>query len=258
VGKFIVPLDKPKPDIRRFLDAMSGRKVPEKAPIEEYLIDNAVMKPIIEDMLGRKWIETSDKEEYMGGQMDFSHDNVTAVNAWLDNQIEFWYRMGYDYVRVEVSLPLPATSLVAQDTAEGWEDHNRAWQGLDEGVISTWEDFEKYPWPEIEDSNFYIHQYISEHVPDGLGFITCHAGGVYEHLSRLMGYTGLCYRLYDNPELVKAVTDKLGELILQYNKRLMQIKNVSAVLQGEDFGFNTQTLLPPDTIRELFFPWHKK
>jgi uroporphyrinogen decarboxylase len=237
---------------------MSGKMVPDKPPLEEYLVDNAVMKPIIEEMLGRKWVDTSDKAEYMGGQMNFSEENAKTINAWLDNQIAFWYHMGYDYVRVEVSLPLPAISHVTKDTAKGHEDHNRAWQGLEAGVIQTWEDFEGYPWPEVHDDNFYIHRYICDHLPDGLGFITCHAGGVYEHVSRLMGYEGVCYSLYDNPELLKAVTDRIGELILEYNKKLLELENLSVIFQGEDFGFNTQTLIPPDAIRSYFLPWHKK
>jgi uroporphyrinogen decarboxylase len=248
----------PRPDMDGFLDAMSGRTVPDRAPVMEYLIDNALMKPILEDMLGRTWVETSDKQEYMGGQMDFSSDALDTINAWLDNQIEFWYRMGYDYVRVEVSLPLPAISHVTRDTAEGWQDHNRAWQGLEPGVIQTWEDFEKYDWPRVTDNAFYIHNYICDHLPDGLGFITCHAGGVYEHVSRLMGYEGLCYALYDDRGLVKAVADRIGGLIHEYNERLLQIDGVSAIMQGDDFGFNTQTLIPPNDLREFFLPWHRK
>ena len=186
--KFNVPIKNPKPDIQRFLDAMSGKKVPAKVPVAEYLIDNALMQPILEKMMGRKWVDTSEKTEYMGGQMDFSKENLAKINAWLDNQIAFWYYMGYDFVRVEVSLPLPAVALITKDTAKGYEDHNRAWQGLHEGPIKTWDDFEKYPWPKITEDNFYIHRYICEHLPEGLGFITCHAGGVYEHASRLLGY----------------------------------------------------------------------
>jgi len=252
-----VPLDTPRPDIDRFLDAMSGKRVPEKAPMVEYLIDNALMKPILEDMMDREWVETADKTEYVGGQMDFSKEGLETVNAWLDNQIAFWYHMGYDFVRVEVSLPLPAVSLITADTAEGYENHNRAWQGLHDGPIQTREDFEKYPWPEINDDNFYIHRYICDHLPDGLGFITCHAGGVYEHISRLMGYENLCYKLHDDPALIKAVADKLGGLFRIYNSYLLQLDGLSVIFQGEDYGFNTQTLIPPDDIRKYFLPWHK-
>jgi hypothetical protein len=39
VSRFNVPVSKPQPDIRRFLAAMQGRKVPDKVPLVEYLID---------------------------------------------------------------------------------------------------------------------------------------------------------------------------------------------------------------------------
>ena len=257
MGLYKVPLKKPKPDIQRFLEAMSGKTIPDKVPMVEYLIDNAVMKPVLKNMLGRKWVDTSDKTEYMGGQMDFSKENLAIIDAWLDNQIAFWYHMGYDFIRVEVSLPLPAVALIARDTARGNEEYNRAWQGLHEGPIKSWADFEKYPWPEIGDDNFYIHRYICQHLPEGFGFITCHAGGVYEHASRLLGFENLCYLLYDNPGLLKAVVDKLGELILRYNQYLLKLDGLAAIFQGEDFGYNTQTLIPPDAIRKYFLPWHK-
>src|SRR4030065_556289 len=66
-----------------------------------------------------------------------------------------------------------------------------------------------------------------------MGFITCHAGGVYEHVSRLMSYEGLCYALIDNPELFAAVTEKLGNIIYDYTRQLLQIENISAIFQDE-------------------------
>jgi hypothetical protein len=91
--------------------------------------------------MGRKWVGTPDKTEYMGGQMNFSRENLETIDAWLDNQIAFWYHMGYDFIRCEVSLPLPAVSMITRDTAKGYGDHNRAWQGLHEGPIKDWNDF---------------------------------------------------------------------------------------------------------------------
>lgn len=253
-----VPVENPKPDIERFLRIVAGEEEPEKVPMVEYLIDDAVMRPILQDLLGRPWVDTSDKTEYMGGQMDFSRENLEVIDAWLDNQIAFWHHMGYDFIRCEVSLPLPAVSLVTADTADQNRGHNRAWQGLHEGPIKSWEDFETYPWPTISDNNFYIHRYICENLPEGLGFITCHAGGVYEHTSRLLGYEALCLKLFDQPDLVRAVADRLGQLIFDYYDRLLDLDAISAIFQGDDFGFNTQLLLPPDVIRDYFLVWHRK
>ncbi len=257
MGRFCVPIEKPNPDIDRFIKVMSGDMIPDKPPACEYLIDDALMKPVLVDILGREWVEKSDKTEYMGGQMDFSKSDISTINQWLDNQIYFWYHMGYDYVRVEVSTPLPAISLVTNDTAKGNEGHNRAWQGLIDGPIKSFDDFERYPWPIITDDTFYIHQYICSHLPDGMGLMTCHAGGVYEHVSRLMGYQGLCIALFEQPQLVKAVTDKIGSIIKAYNDRLLKLEGIKAIFQGDDFGFNTQTLISPKHLREYFLPWHK-
>ena len=255
--KLRAPLKNPKPDIDTFLKGIKGEVTPRKTLMCEYLIDDALMRPILVNYLGRKWIEKSEKTEYMGGQMEFTREDLMIMNQWLDNQIAFWYHMGYDYVRVEVSTPLPAVSLVTKDTAAGNEEHNRAWQGLDMGPVQTWEDFEKYPWPEVNDDSFYIHDYICRHLPDGMGFISCHAGGVYEHVSRVMGYTGMCIALMENPDLVKAVTDKIGGIIKRYNEGLLQFDRLISIFQGDDFGFKTGTLISPDDIRKYFIPWHR-
>ena len=138
MSKYRVPLAHPRPDIDAFMRAMRGEVVPQKPPMVEYLIDNALMKPIVQDLLKRKWVDTSDYTEYMGGQMDLSGENRQRVDAWLENQISFWHHMGYDFVRVEVSLPLPAVAHLVKDTARGNEEHTRAWQGLGTGPIQTW------------------------------------------------------------------------------------------------------------------------
>jgi len=40
--------------------------------------------------------------------MDMPKKNFDIANAWLDNRIAFWYHMGKGFIRVEVSLPIPA------------------------------------------------------------------------------------------------------------------------------------------------------
>lgn len=252
-----LPLAKPQPDVSVFIDTLMGRKIPARPPLAEYLVDNVIMKPVLE-MMGRKWVDTGEKEEYMGGQMDLSKESRELINGFLDNVIAFWTAVGYDFVRVEVSLPLPAVSHVAKDTAPVEGEHNRAWQSMTEGVITTWEQFEKYPWPKITDSCFYMHEYVCAHLPEGSGFTSCHAGGVYEHLSRLVSYETLCTMLYDDPALFKAITDKLGGLLEEYNRRLLQFDKLVAIWQGEDFGHSNGTLISPKAIKEYFFPWHKK
>jgi hypothetical protein len=93
------------------------RKVPARPPLAEYLIDILIMNPVLE-MMGRKWVNAGEKEEYMGGQIDLSRERRELINGFLDNVIAFWHAMGHDFVRVEVSLPLPAVAHVTKDTAQ--------------------------------------------------------------------------------------------------------------------------------------------
>ncbi|MHC4124609.1 MAG: hypothetical protein ACYSSI_13615, partial [Planctomycetota bacterium] len=240
-----LPLRKPDPNIKGFIDVLVGKDASGKAPLAELLIDRAVMKPVVEDMIGLQWAEGPKKKEYIGSKPQIQTSELDRINQFLDNMIQFWYRMGYDYVRIGASLELPAISHVVEDTAQAIEANSRAWQQTSDGPIKNWEDFEKYPWPKVEDSDFYMHEYICEHLPNNMGFISAHGGGVYEHTCRLIGYESLCLMLYDNPQLVKAVTDRVAELIEQYHQHLLQLEPLVAIMMGDDFGFNTGTLIQP-------------
>ena len=47
-------------------------------------------------------------------------------------------------------------------------------------------------------------------------------GGILENTIELMGYDNLCLALYDEPELVKEVTDNIGKRMLTYYENALQ------------------------------------
>ncbi len=238
-----IPVKNPKPNGSKFIDILLGRSQSEQTPLVEYIVDDVVMKSIITDLLGRKWIKMGSDRE--------------SQQAYLDNFIEFWHRMGYDFVRFEEALPLYKTYVITKDTGAD-KTKDRIWVNLHQGVIMSWEDFEKYHWPKIEDMDFFKFEYINQHLPEGMGFITCHAAGVLEHVSQLMSYEGLCLALYDQPDLVKKITDRVGDLISKFYEHLLDLDRVIAIFQGDDMGFRTGTLIAPDDLRKYILPWHKK
>jgi uroporphyrinogen decarboxylase len=69
--------------------------------------------------------------------------------------------------------------------------------------ITCWEDFERYPWPKVQDADYFPMEYMAEHLPEGMGIIAEVSGGAYELLSWLMGYETLCTALYEQPDLVE-------------------------------------------------------
>ncbi len=232
-----VPLKNPQPDAKRFIDILMGR-ADGPPPLVEYLIDEAVRRPIVTELLDRPWVSLSENRE-----------------AYWDQFIAFWHRLGYDFVRFEQSLGFPSRTIQAADTGAG---SVRGWADEHGGMIRTWKDFENYPWPEVSDYDFSNFEYITSHLPEGMGLMTCHAAGMFEHLWHIMSFEGVFLALHDDRELVKAVSDAIGERMVKFYEHLLDLDNVIAIFPGDDMGFKTGTLIAPADLREFVLPWHKK
>lgn len=88
--------------------------------------------------------------------------------------------------------------------------------------------------------------------------MACHAGGIYEHLAAIFSYEGLCLAIYDQPDLVEAVAQRIGELMLAFYRQLVELPGLIAVFPGDDMGFRSATLISPDALRRYTLPWHKR
>jgi uroporphyrinogen decarboxylase len=238
-----VPLARPAPDAGQFIDGLIGRTGSVQTPLVEYLVDEVVMRPIVTELLGREWIQP-------GGDR-------ASLSAYLDNFIAFWYRMGYDFVRFEQSLGFNVNRVLAADTAAG-SASQRAWADEHKGSIQSWQDFEAYAWPVVSEMDFYPFEYLNDHLPEGMGLMTCHAGGLFEHLSQIMSLEGLCLAVYDDPALVRAISDKVGELLTAFYRHLLDLDRLIAIFQGDDMGFRTATLISPSDLKEYVLPWHQR
>jgi uroporphyrinogen decarboxylase len=236
-----IRMTSPSPDAPAFIEYLLGkRSVPARPPMVEYLVDEQLRKSIGVDLLGQTWVDGSANTE-----------------QWTANYLDFWYRMGYDYVRYEQGLPFPRKSLSAEDTVAGAE-RERAWVNEQVGAISTWEEFDKYPWPTIDKVDFSVFEYLNTHLPDGLGLIVSHGGGIFENVSQLLSLEGMGLLLYDNPELVKAISDRIGGLMVEFYEHVHDFDNIVAAFQGDDMGHKTGTLIKPDHLREYCLPWQKR
>jgi uroporphyrinogen decarboxylase len=234
MGKLNVPVEKPEPDCDDFVRAVTTDYEPKRPPLIEYIIRDPVRKAVIE-MLGRKWVGLSE-----GG------------NAYWDNFIAFWYHLGYDFVRLELGMGLHGAK------GRRSEDGGRVYSETAKGPIGSWEDFEAYDWPDPSEADFRPYEYIVSHLPDGMGLIANHSGGMLEHLTSLMGYEPLCIAVFEQKDLVRAVADRIGGLMEEYYRRILQLDRLIAIFPGDDMGFRSSTLLSPDDLRRYTLPWHGK
>lgn len=164
--------------------------------------------------------------------------------------IDAFSSAGYDYATVYASdMTFPAQS------------HGAGKQtiSLNRGFVITDEaSFRAYRWPDAEAFDYSDLKAVETHLPDGMKLMAMGPGGVLENAISLVGYDNLCYLLYEEPELAKAIFDEIGARLLKYYEIAAEFSSVGVLMANDDWGFNTQTFLAPDTMRELVFPWYKR
>lgn len=238
-----LPLAKPRPNAQEFLQILGGKTQGGRTPLVEYIVDDVVMKPIVTNLLDRDWVEWG--------------PDRASQRAYLDNVIQFWYRMGYDVVRYELSLNFAENKLMIPDPAPGSEKM-RGWVDEHHGTITSWKEFEAYAWPSVPEFDFFPFEYLNDNLPEGMGLVSCHGGGVFEHLSWMMSFEGLCSALKKDPDLVEAVSRRLGESMRDFYRNLLDLEKLVAVFPGDDMGYNVTTLISPTDLKTYILPWHRE
>lgn len=224
-----------EPDFNRVLTVIRREGEPDRVPFFELFHDAEVIAAV----MGRP--APSDGDEFRR------------------YRIEFFTQLHYDYVNAYHTVRFPdVPSLAAEDTEIEQKRAARHWENEHYGPIGSWEDFERYVWPTVSDSNFEDIEKIAPMLPDGMKVTVTLPGGVLENLISLIGLEPLCYMLVDQPDLVQVVVDKIGETELAMYGVLCQFDHVGLVWLNDDLGFKTQTTISPAHLRQYVFPWHKR
>jgi uroporphyrinogen decarboxylase len=223
---------KPDPNFDR-LDAVFARKQPDRVPFIEIFLDEEIMVALREG--------------------PFSPD---PAQHWRE-LADLYLRLGYDYVPGRTGFGFPYQSTAATDTAP-LSRGDRSWLREGDGVVQSWEDFERYQWPTPSDEHYLLLDQAAEALPDGMKLIPLGPGGVLENVMWLMGYGAMSYAMADDPDLVQAMFERVGEALVTVFGAMAAHEAVGAVFLGDDMGFKTQTMISPEHMRTYVFPWQRR
>jgi len=233
---------RPNPDYTRLLKAIRRQGDPNVAPFLELFADPEVIAAFLDEPAIPSDAQKSDRE---------------ALEVALDQKIRFWHQLGYDAFWQGPLLELPdLLRLESQDTALLPRD-KRKWVDERAGTITNWADFERYPWPRTADADLYPLEYVARHLPEGMAIIAS-TGGVLEPVMWLMGYQTFALAIYDQPDLIQAMFDKIEEIYVPLARTLVQMDRVVSLWMGDDMGFKTGTMIAPDHLQEFVFPVQKQ
>lgn len=221
------------PDYTNILNAARNVK-PKRMPFYEHAISDRVM----EKVLNRKFAGL------LGG-------SDTDKKEYFKNYCSFFKEMGYDTVTFEqcIGPVMPGSGALG---------------GHKPGAIKTREDFQRYPWKEIPD--LFFKKYLSnlemleQEMPLGMKAIGGPGNGVFEIVQDIVGYTELCYIYVDDPELYGDLFDAAGEVMHSIWKRFLDRFGIlyTVCRFGDDLGFKSSTLIPPEHIRKYIIPQYRK
>ena len=254
------PFENPSPDFEAFKEVLLGEMEPEKIHFVELGVDCEVMSYISERLLSKKFPSSAAVDEERE-KMFREGANVVAltekVKDYLKSCIDFYHRMGYDCV--PAGLPLaafPVKSRVAEDTAL-LSRGKRSWVEEKEGVISSWEGFEAFPWERIRLDLRDYFSFLCGSLPKGMKVTV--SSSLYEMVGeRLLGWEFMFRSLYLEPDLVRAVFDRLGEIVYAGYTEAISYDCVGAIFHADDLGYKKGTMVKPDILREIVFPWFTK
>ena len=167
--------------------------------------------------------------------------------------------LGYDYVRSSVDdVCVNIDRLSVEDTADLKRTGGREYVDEHTGPITNWDQFEAFAWPDPEKLTTRNLEWLDENLPDDMCIIG--SGGFAhftEYLTWLMGYETLSYALYDDRDLVAAISSRLIELYEVVVRRILEFDRVKVIWGSDDMGFRSGTLISPDDLREFALPGHK-
>jgi uroporphyrinogen decarboxylase len=232
-------LPKPQPEAWNVL-AVLRRGVPERVPLLELKFDDEVMAAL----LGEPYVPWS-----KAAPAELRERHVRQY-------VGLWHRLGYDAFRLRTDIPFRFIRERAADTAV-LSRGQRQWQNEHCGPIQTLEDVARYRWPTLADVDFGPVEEIRRALPDGMALIGF-VGGPFEWATWLMGLEHFCLALYDCPELIREVMDRVGGLIYECLDVWARSEGVPILWLADDLGFKTATLIGAEHLREHILPWYRK
>jgi len=262
------PVKNPSPSFELLEKVLRGEKKPERVRFVELFIDFEVIEFIVNKIMGEKLPSFEDIKKdkinrFIAGEKVVLLATEEEKN-YLKHYIDFFYYMGYDcvpdvlpsfYLR-DMILPRIRTTDDTATLPRGTKG-KRQWVEEGKGIITSWEDFEKFHWERMELDLEDYYDFLSKNLPEGMKLTVMHS--MFEHvLEWFLGYEGLFYLLYDQPDLVEEIFNKWGKTIYRFYESVAPLECVGAFFHADDLGFKTGTMINPEILRKIFFPWLKK
>ena len=229
-----------KPDWEAFIACLQHKGTPKRVHLIELLMDAEIQDAICQEFNLLDGLNQDD--------LYFNEKKLLRIQRFL----------GYDYVNPNVEgLEFPLYRTSTEDTAIFRRDGGRSYVNESRGPITNWDEFEKYPWPDPNKISTRSLEWFEQNLPDDMCVLSWGVAHFAEYISWLMGYETMCFALYEQRELVEAISNRLLEIFTVVIKQILDFSRVKVIFGSDDMGFKNGTLISPKDLREFVLPGHK-
>ena len=197
-------------------------------------------------------------------QSQFLRKKVTG--AEVKSRVEFWTRAGYDYIPLTSGMMDPGE--VTKDSSivgvvqkalrkDKGSEEIVPWNIEEGGVISSPEDFDRFPWEEAAKLDFSKFLEVQPYLPEGMRIIATN-GKIFTLTWMLLGFQNFCMSLYLQNELVAKVFQKVGEIQVAGVKKLPEFSNMGGVWVIDDLCYRSGPMIDPKFFRKYVFHWYEE
>jgi len=169
----------------------------------------------------------------------------------IKDEIEFWHKAGYDYIKLQPVFKLNLGQTIVDS------DSTIKWASEKQGLIKSFEDLERFYFPSASEIDYTNFEKVKGLLPEGMGVIGQY-GDIFTMTWELMGFEHFAFSLFDNPELVKALNDRIGNLVLSMFDFISGQDSVNIIWYSDDIAYKTGLMVSPSILDIYFFPWLEK
>lgn len=222
-----------QPDYRNLVDAACNREA-KRLPLYEHGFDASVVEQIIGEPV------------------------AALFSGGFDARVEAYRRicrcgiqLGYDCIPFERNL----IQLVQK---------GRGLLGKAPAIIETMDDLEAFPW----DAKLteYVEKFEPDYealraaLPEGMKAVGGVGTGLFETIQDFVPYQQLVFLMADEPEVFERLWKKIGDMMVACWSWMLEnhAESFAVCRFGDDLGFRSSTLLPPDEIRKHIIPQYKR
>ncbi len=185
------------------------------------------------------------------------------INSIID-EIEFWVSTGYDYIPIPAGIlklgqsieQAEAEKIYKGDKSSGNEEPIK-WASEHDGFIKGFSDFKNYNWPDPDLMDFKDFALAARHLPENMKIIGV-GGKIFTAVWMLMGFDNFCFKLYEQPEMVKIVFEKVAQLQYEVFRRIIELPDVEGYFVADDIAFSEGLMISAEILRKYVFPWYLK